>query len=133
MVFNNFLVELTPFSLVLRLSTGKQSKVYLPEEPFPHAHLIKNGRLKHFPSLHADGFTNEYRQVKIIDIFCIQMNHSSFPVGSPVSFSAVIHRCASEMWFIFLSFGVTKAITVLFLSNLTFRISKPSPHISLLP
>ena len=50
-----------------RLSQGKQNKVYLPEEPFPHAHLVKNARLKHFSSLHAEGFTNEYRQVCLIE------------------------------------------------------------------
>jgi len=63
------------------LSTGKQSKVYLPEEPFPHAHLIKNGRLKHFPSLHADGFTNEYRQPCVV--FC---GHPSLRFGNVVHF-----------------------------------------------
>ena len=29
------------FSLLFRLSTGKQSKVYLPEHPFPHAEVLK--------------------------------------------------------------------------------------------
>lgn len=56
-----------PFNLILtlcfRLSQGKQSKVYLPEEPFPHAFLIKNGRLKHFKNIYAEGFSTEYRQV----------------------------------------------------------------------
>lgn len=64
-----------------RLSSGKQSKVYLPEEPFPHAHLIKNGRLKHFPSLHAEGFTNEYRQPCVV--FC---GHPSLRFGNVVHF-----------------------------------------------
>lgn len=50
--------------LLTRLSHTKQNRVYIPEEPFPHAHLIKNGRLKYFPSLHAEGFLNEYRQVR---------------------------------------------------------------------
>ncbi|XP_057372605.1 integrator complex subunit 9-like [Daphnia carinata] len=63
------------------LSSGKQSKVYLPEEPFPHAHLIKNGRLKHFPSLHAEGFTNEYRQPCVV--FC---GHPSLRFGNVVHF-----------------------------------------------
>ncbi|KAF7994273.1 hypothetical protein HCN44_003363 [Aphidius gifuensis] len=38
------------------LSTNKQNKVYLPEEPFPHAFLVKNLRFKHFTSAWADGF-----------------------------------------------------------------------------
>jgi integrator complex subunit 9 len=69
------------FLISCRLSSGKQSKVYLPEEPFPHAHLIKNGRLKHFPSLHAEGFTNEYRQPCVV--FC---GHPSLRFGNVVHF-----------------------------------------------
>ncbi|KAK6166595.1 hypothetical protein SNE40_023250 [Patella caerulea] len=34
------------------LSQSKQSKVYLPECPFPHAELQSQGRLKNFKSLH---------------------------------------------------------------------------------
>lgn len=67
--------------ILFRLSQGKQSKVYLPEEPFPHAHLVKNGRLKHFPSLHAEGFTNEYRQPCVV--FC---GHPSLRFGNAVHF-----------------------------------------------
>jgi len=68
-------------NVISRLSQGKQSKVYLPEEPFPHAHLVKNGRLKHFPSLHAEGFTNEYRQPCVV--FC---GHPSLRFGNVVHF-----------------------------------------------
>ncbi|KAJ7350140.1 Integrator complex subunit 9 [Desmophyllum pertusum] len=38
------------------LCQSKQSKVYLPEAPFPHAELVKTGRLKHFPSIHEPEF-----------------------------------------------------------------------------
>ncbi|GAB6018889.1 hypothetical protein CHUAL_000547 [Chamberlinius hualienensis] len=48
------------------LSQGKQSKVYLPEEPFPHAHLLRSGRLKAFSSLHAEGFSTEFRCPSIV-------------------------------------------------------------------
>ncbi|XP_052813057.1 integrator complex subunit 9-like isoform X2 [Mya arenaria] len=34
------------------LSASKQSKVYLPEPPFPHAELVSLGRLKHFNNIH---------------------------------------------------------------------------------
>lgn len=63
------------------MSSGKQSKVYLPEEPFPHAHLVKNARLKHFPTLYAEGFTNEYRQPCVV--FC---GHPSLRFGNAVHF-----------------------------------------------
>uniref|UniRef100_A0A2C9L1D1 Beta-Casp domain-containing protein n=1 Tax=Biomphalaria glabrata TaxID=6526 RepID=A0A2C9L1D1_BIOGL len=35
------------------LSAGKQSKVFLPECPFPHADLLSKGRLKNFSSIHT--------------------------------------------------------------------------------
>lgn len=34
------------------LSASKQSKVYLPEPPFPHAELVSLGRLRHFNNVH---------------------------------------------------------------------------------
>uniref|UniRef100_A0A8D8R9A0 Integrator complex subunit 9 n=1 Tax=Cacopsylla melanoneura TaxID=428564 RepID=A0A8D8R9A0_9HEMI len=63
------------------LSDCKQSKVYLPEEPFPHAHLIKTGRLKHFKSIHDDAFNAEFRQPCIV--FC---GHPSLRFGDSVHF-----------------------------------------------
>ncbi|RXN32236.1 integrator complex subunit 9 [Labeo rohita] len=36
------------------LCQNKQSKVYLPEPPFPHAELIQTNKLKHYPSIHGD-------------------------------------------------------------------------------
>ncbi len=78
--FHSWFLKNVP-NVISRLSQGKQSKVYLPEEPFPHAHLVKNGRLKHFPSLHAEGFTNEYRQPCVV--FC---GHPSLRFGNVVHF-----------------------------------------------
>ncbi|XP_034252889.1 integrator complex subunit 9 isoform X1 [Thrips palmi] len=63
------------------LSQGKQSKVYLPEEPFPHAFLIKNGRLKHYKNIYAEGFSTEYRQPCVV--FC---GHPSLRFGDSVHF-----------------------------------------------
>lgn len=67
--------------LLTRLSECKQSKVYLPEEPFPHAHLVKTGRLKHFKSIHDDAFNAEFRQPCIV--FC---GHPSLRFGDSVHF-----------------------------------------------
>lgn len=45
------------------VSVGKQARVYLPEEPFPHAALVRAGRLRHARSLHDDAFSADFRQV----------------------------------------------------------------------
>lgn len=48
---------------MIRLSQSKQNKVYFPEEPFPHAQLVKSGRLKHFEHVYTDDLWNDLRQV----------------------------------------------------------------------
>ncbi|PSN51028.1 Integrator complex subunit 9 [Blattella germanica] len=63
------------------LSTVKQSKVYLPEEPFPHATLVRNGRLKHFKHIYTEGFSSDYRQPCVV--FC---GHPSLRFGDAVHF-----------------------------------------------
>ncbi|KAK6619622.1 hypothetical protein RUM43_012379 [Polyplax serrata] len=63
------------------LSQGKQNKVYLPEEPFPHAFLVKNNRLKHFKNIYAENFSAEFRQPCIV--FC---GHPSLRFGDAVHF-----------------------------------------------
>lgn len=63
------------------MSTNKQNKVYLPEEPFPHAFLVKNARLKHFTSIYAEGFSSDYRQPCVV--FC---GHPSLRFGDAVHF-----------------------------------------------
>lgn len=45
------------------LSSTKQNKVYIPDEPFPHANLVKNARLKFFKHIFSEGFSSEFRQV----------------------------------------------------------------------
>uniref|UniRef100_A0A674NH28 Integrator complex subunit 9 n=1 Tax=Takifugu rubripes TaxID=31033 RepID=A0A674NH28_TAKRU len=47
------------------LCNNKQSKVYLPEPPFPHAELIQTNKLKHYPSIHGD-FSSEFRQPCVV-------------------------------------------------------------------
>ncbi|PNF25606.1 Integrator complex subunit 9 [Cryptotermes secundus] len=63
------------------LSTAKQNKVYLPEEPFPHAFLVRNGRLKHFKHIYTEGFSTDYRQPCVV--FC---GHPSLRFGDAVHF-----------------------------------------------
>jgi len=69
--FSNILCSLTD-----RLSHNKQRKVYLPEDPFPHAQLVKDGRLRHFKALHN---ISELKQPSII--FC---GHPSLRFGDVV-------------------------------------------------
>ncbi|XP_031573815.1 integrator complex subunit 9 homolog [Actinia tenebrosa] len=66
------------------LCQSKQTKVYLPEPPFPHAELVKIGRLKHFPNLH-DGFSSSYKTPCIVFT-----SHPSLRFGDAVHFM--------EMW-----------------------------------
>ncbi|XP_014246665.1 integrator complex subunit 9 [Cimex lectularius] len=63
------------------LSNTKQSKVYLPEEPFPHGYLVKMGRLKHYKRIYSEGFSTDFRQPCIV--FC---GHPSLRFGDAVHF-----------------------------------------------
>lgn len=62
------------------LCQSKQSKVYLPEAPFPHAELVKTGRLKHFPSIH-DGLSSCFKTPCIVFT-----GHPSLRYGDVVHF-----------------------------------------------
>ncbi|XP_063959379.1 integrator complex subunit 9-like [Lytechinus pictus] len=85
------------FSQILSewLCGSKQSRVYLPEPPFPHAELIKNGRLKHFPSVHGE-FSNQFKTPCVVFT-----GHPSLRMGDAVHFM--------EMW------GKNSNNTVLFI------------------
>ncbi|XP_054721142.1 LOW QUALITY PROTEIN: integrator complex subunit 9-like [Uloborus diversus] len=48
------------------VTQSKQCKVYTPEEPFPHAHLLKGGRLKAFSSLKDESFSQEFRSPCVV-------------------------------------------------------------------
>ncbi|EAL39840.2 AGAP005494-PA [Anopheles gambiae str. PEST] len=63
------------------LSTSKQNKVYIPDEPFPHASLVKNAKLKHFKHIDSEGFSTEFRQPCVV--FC---GHPSLRFGDAVHF-----------------------------------------------
>uniref|UniRef100_A0A2P2I300 Integrator complex subunit 9 n=1 Tax=Hirondellea gigas TaxID=1518452 RepID=A0A2P2I300_9CRUS len=63
------------------LSYAKQNKVFQQEDPFVHAHLARAGRIKPFKSLHADGFSAEFRQPCVV--FC---GHPSLRFGDAVHF-----------------------------------------------
>ncbi|XP_070533151.1 integrator complex subunit 9-like [Ptychodera flava] len=76
------------------LCISKQSKVYLPEPPFPHSELVKNGRLKHFPSIHGD-FSNQFKTPCVVFT-----GHPSLRLGDAVHFM--------ELW------GKSSANTIIF-------------------
>ncbi|KAJ0182858.1 hypothetical protein K1T71_002227 [Dendrolimus kikuchii] len=61
------------------VSASKQARVYLPEEPFPHAALARAGRLKHARTLHDDAFSADFRQPCVV--FC---GHPSLRFGAAV-------------------------------------------------
>ncbi|XP_059051856.1 integrator complex subunit 9 [Achroia grisella] len=61
------------------VSVTKQARVYLPEEPFPHAALARAGRLKHARNLHDDSFSADFRQPCVV--FC---GHPSLRFGAAV-------------------------------------------------
>lgn len=67
--------------LVEWVSQVKQDKAFIPEEPFPHANLVKNGRLKPVKEIYDDGFCKEIRQPCIV--FC---GHPSLRFGDSVHF-----------------------------------------------
>lgn len=47
------------------LSSVKQNKVYVPDEPFPHAMLVKNNKLKHFKHIYSEGFSTDFQEVSL--------------------------------------------------------------------
>ncbi|KAL7987187.1 hypothetical protein Chor_006106, partial [Crotalus horridus] len=62
------------------LCHNKQTKVYLPEPPFPHAELIQSNKLKHYPSIHGD-FSNDFKQPCVVFT-----GHPSLRFGDVVHF-----------------------------------------------
>uniref|UniRef100_A0A9L0SFB5 Integrator complex subunit 9 n=6 Tax=Boreoeutheria TaxID=1437010 RepID=A0A9L0SFB5_HORSE len=62
------------------LCHNKQTKVYLPEPPFPHAELIQTNKLRHYPSIHGD-FSNDFRQPCVVFT-----GHPSLRFGDVVHF-----------------------------------------------
>lgn len=100
------------------MSQSKQNKVYFPEEPFPHAQLVKSGRLKHFKHVYTDDLWNDLRQVNkrfnIIYIFLIQFLIFIQPCvvfcGHPsLRFGDVVHFV--EYW------GTNPLNTIIFTGN----------------
>ncbi|XP_017785950.1 PREDICTED: integrator complex subunit 9 [Nicrophorus vespilloides] len=67
------------------LSSVKQNKVYIPDEPFPHGMLVKSNKLKHFKHIYSDGFSTDFQEPCVV--FC---GHPSLRFGDAVQFV--------EMW-----------------------------------
>lgn len=67
------------------LSSVKQNKVYVADDPFPHAQLLKNTKLKHFKHIYSEGFSTDFQEPCVV--FC---GHPSLRCGDVVQFV--------EMW-----------------------------------
>lgn len=63
------------------LSSLKQNRVYVPDEPFPHALLVKNNKLKHFKHIFSEGFSTDFQEPCVV--FC---GHPSLRFGDVVQF-----------------------------------------------
>ncbi|XP_031353559.1 integrator complex subunit 9-like isoform X2 [Photinus pyralis] len=63
------------------LSSAKQNRVYVPDEPFPHALLLKNSKLKHFKHIYSEGFSTDFQEPCVV--FC---GHPSLRFGDVVQF-----------------------------------------------
>lgn len=63
------------------LTQNKQSRVYLPEEPFLHSQFVRTGRVKHFPSVSSEAFNNEYKTPCVVFT-----GHPSLRFGDVVHF-----------------------------------------------
>lgn len=74
----NLIVNQINIFLIIRLSQSKQNKVYFPEEPFPHAQLVKSGRLKHFKHVYTDDLWNDLRQVNINELFQVRSSKNNY-------------------------------------------------------
>lgn len=44
-------------------------QVYVPDEPFPHAMLVKNSKLKHFKHIYSEGFSTDFQEVSLYKPF----------------------------------------------------------------
>ncbi|EDO39014.1 predicted protein [Nematostella vectensis] len=65
------------------LCQSKQTKVYLPEPPFPHAELLKEARLKVFSNLH-NGFSSSFKTPCVVFT-----GHPSLRYGDAVHFMEI--------------------------------------------
>lgn len=72
------------------LSSGKQSKVFLPECPFPHADLLAKGRLKNFTSIHS-GLTTDFHTPCVLFA-----GHPSLRMGDIVHFIELWGRSSAN-------------------------------------
>lgn len=79
------------------LNQTKQAKMYLPEPPFLHHELVKNGRIKQFPTVH-DGLSNNFKSPCVV-----------FTGHPSLRFGDVIHFM--ELW------GHDKRNTIIFIDS----------------
>ncbi|KAI1283062.1 Integrator complex subunit 9 [Halotydeus destructor] len=63
------------------LTASKQSRVYLPEEPFLHGQMVRIGRIKHYPGIHVEQFSADYKEPCVVFT-----GHPSLRFGEVVHF-----------------------------------------------
>jgi Cft2 family RNA processing exonuclease len=113
------------------LSSVKQNKVYVTEEPFPHGLLVKNNKLKHFKHIYSDGFSTDFQEVcsrrgcstaiKIF-IFSLVWSFVVIPVSgsamwSNLSSSGAIIRGTASFLQVIVKTSTTSALYPLDISN----------------
>ncbi|XP_065670377.1 integrator complex subunit 9 homolog isoform X2 [Hydra vulgaris] len=88
------------------LNTNKQAKVYLPEPPFLHHELVKNGRIKHYENLHS-GLSSSLKTPSIVFT-----GHPSLRFGDVVHFLNLWgHESGNTVIFIDSEFPYLEALT----------------------
>jgi integrator complex subunit 9 len=74
------------------LTKSKSNRVYVPEEPFVHNQLIRLGRLKHYPGIYSDTFSNDYKQPCVVFA-----GHPSLRYGDAVHFVQLWKASAANL------------------------------------
>ncbi|CAH1776090.1 unnamed protein product [Owenia fusiformis] len=72
------------------LSSRKQSRVYLPEYPFPHTELISQGKLQHYKTIHGE-LSKNYRTPCVVFT-----GHPSLRFGDVVHFLELWGKSSSN-------------------------------------
>jgi len=106
------------------LSSAKQNKVYLPDDPFPHAFYLRNNKLKHYNHVFSEGFSKDFRQVNKHILAIGAFISIYFLFRSPAWFSVDIPACVSVTLCTSSKCGATIPITPSYSRSRTSPICK---------